>query len=323
MKRSCDAEKLPITVVVLTKNEADVVARAIGSAVGDFAEVIVLDSVSDDNTVAVARAAGATVYQNEFKGYASQRNHALKDMPKRHDWVLFLDADEEISGELVLELRREFSRIQSDGTGMAYIRRKDYFLGKWIRRSSGYPTWFGRLCHAQFVTVLREINEEYQCDRPVIRLQGHLLHYPFAKGLTHWIDRHNRYSSAEAFEMVAGGRADPKLIFSLDPGKRRKGFKQIYMSLPLRPIVGFLFLYLFRGGFMDGRAGIRFAILRGFYEYMINLKLHEIRAVEKEKKGGERQRFLYRGSRTGRMRKDLCGRPSGGGLEERENRSAP
>lgn len=278
---SINGEKLPITVVILTKNEEEVIVNAIKSAEHHFSEIIVLDSFSDDSTVELALLNSAKVFQNTFFGYASQRNFALKEMSKVNEWVLFLDADEVISEELVHELHQVFKRLVTEGFGMAYLRRKDFFMGQWIRRSSGYPTWFGRLCHAPSVRVEREINEEYHCDLQTMRLSGHLLHYPFAKGLAYWIDRHNRYSTAEAKEKVNSPRIEPRLIFTRDPGLRRKGLKQLYMLLPFRPLVGFLYLYVLNGGFLDGKAGLRFAILRAFYEFLIDLKLDEIRVSSK------------------------------------------
>ena len=152
---SINGEKLPITVVILTKNEEEVIANAIKSAIHHFSEIIVLDSFSDDSTVELALLNSAKVFQNTFVGYASQRNFALKEMPKVNEWVFFLDADEAISEELVLELHQVFKRLVTEGFGMAYMRRKDFFMGQWILRSSGYPTWFGRLCHAPSVRVER------------------------------------------------------------------------------------------------------------------------------------------------------------------------
>lgn len=282
MTSSYTPEKLAISVVILTKNEEQLVKCAIESAFSDYDEIVVLDSFSSDATVNIATQAGATVHQNAFCGYASQRNHALKKLPLRNDWVFFLDADEQISHELTVELLRDFNRLRAEGFGMIYMRRKDYFMGKWIRRSSGYPTWFGRLCHAPSVQIVREINEEYHCSRPIARIREHLQHFPFAKGLSNWVNRHNYYSTAEAEEKISHEKADLGLVFSRDPGLRRKGLKQIYMVMPFRPLVGFLYLYVVRGGFMDGKAGFRFAMLRMFYEFMITLKLDEMRAEERE-----------------------------------------
>ena len=278
-------DKLPITVVILTKNEEQEVPHAIASARDDYAEVAVLDSYSSDRTVEVAQQAGASVYQNEFKGYASQRNFALKMMPKLHDWVFFVDADERITPELTAELRDNFNRLVDEGFGMVYMRRKDFFMHRWIRRSSGYPTYFGRLCYAPSVRVEREINEEYHCTRPVARFQQHLHHFPFAKGISHWVERHNRYSTAEAWEKVNDKKGELRLIFSGDPALRRKGLKHVYMSLPFRPLAGFLYLYIFRAGFLDGVAGLRFAFLRAFYEFLINLKVDQLRVADRVKGG--------------------------------------
>ncbi|MXU65015.1 glycosyltransferase family 2 protein [Oceanomicrobium pacificus] len=272
-------ERLPITVVILTKNEEKTVCDAIASVLDDFAEVVVLDSFSTDRTEECARSAGANVVKNEFKGYASQRNFALREMPRATDWVFFLDADERISKELTAELRRDFLRL-SETCRLLYVRRKDMFEGRWIKRSSGYPTWFGRLCHAPSVTVRREINEEFHCQGATERLKEHLLHFPFQRGLSHWLERHNSYSSLEAATKVEGEKADVRLLFTGDPGLRRRGLKQIYMRLPFRPLVGFLYLYVFKGGFLDGRPGLRYALLRAFYELMISIKLDEIRAAK-------------------------------------------
>lgn len=272
------AQQLPICVVILTWNEEETVAGAVASAISDYAEVVVLDSFSTDHTVELAEAAGARVVRNAFGGYASQRNYALHDMKKSMDWVFFLDADERILPALTAELRRDFAQ-QADKVGMFYMRRKDMFEGRWIKRSSGYPTWFGRLCHAPSVRVEREINEEYHCVRATAWLKQHLIHFPFAKGLTHWLDRHNRYSTAEALAKAQGEGADLRFLLSRDPGLRRKTLKQIYMRLPFRPFVGFTYLYFLRGGFLDGRAGLRFAMLRAFYELMISIKVDEVRAA--------------------------------------------
>lgn len=282
--------KLAMTVVILTKNEEETVREAIASTIEDYAEVVVLDSFSADRTVDMANAAGARVVQNAFKGYASQRNFALHNMEKATDWVFFLDADERVSAELTAELHRDFAKKATEGIGMLYVRRKDMFDGRWIRRSSGYPTWFGRICHSPSVQVMREINEEYHCVRAVGRLHEHLVHYPFAKGIGQWLERHNRYSSAEAETMTAtdAAAATPtntlRLVFSREPGFRRRALKRVYMSLPFRPLAGFLYLYIFKGGFLEGRAGLRFAMLRAFYELMISIKRDEIMAVEIEVK---------------------------------------
>jgi hypothetical protein len=159
------------------------------------------------------------------------------------------------------------------------MRRKDFFMGKWLKRSSGYPTWFGRLARVGHIWVEREINEEYHTSGEIRCLTNHIHHFPFSKGIQFWIDRHNRYSSMEALARVVenGRNINYWGLFRKDPMIRRKAAKQMLYRLPFRPILAFGYLLFLRGGVFDGAAGISFAILRAIYEYMIDLKTLELR----------------------------------------------
>jgi hypothetical protein len=157
------------------------------------------------------------------------------------------------------------------------MRRKDMFLGRWLRRSSGYPTWFGRLMRVGRVRIEREVNEEYIADGDVIHLHSHLIHYPFNKGISYWIERHNRYSTLEALATIRS-RADPisvRRLLSPDPVARRRTLKQIAYRLPLRPSIVFCYWYFLRMGFLDGRAGYIYSRMRASYERLIDLKVLE------------------------------------------------
>jgi hypothetical protein len=167
------------------------------------------------------------------------------------------------------------------------MRRKDHFFGRWIRRSSGYPTWFGRLVRLGRVSVEREVNEEYTAHGKVGLLQTHLIHHPFNRGIAYWFERHNRYSSLEAIAKVKARGAHPSLggAFSADPAVRRRVFKQWAYRLPLRPLMFFVYLYVVRMGFLDGRAGLAFCRMRASYELMIDLKVREL--LEQEGTGAK------------------------------------
>ena len=156
------------------------------------------------------------------------------------------------------------------------------FLGRWLRRASGYPTWAGRLVRTGRVKVRREINEEYVTDGDVGYIKGHFIHYPFNKGIAFWFERHNRYSSMEAEKLVeeTKGRLQFKDLFSKNPGLRRKFLKQLAYRLPGRPVLVFLYLYFFRLGFIDGHPGLAYCIMRSIYEYMIDLKVIELKRRE-------------------------------------------
>jgi glycosyltransferase involved in cell wall biosynthesis len=271
-----DARKV-ISVVILTLNEQAVLPGCLSSLCW-CDDILVFDSFSSDSTPAVARHAGARVIQRSFTDYADQRNAALQQGDFKHPWVLMIDADERVSPELVAEMQAVVA-VAMESVTMYRMRRKDMLMGRWLKRSSGYPTWFGRLMRPGRVRIERAINEEYHTDGAVKYLQEHLIHFPFAKGFNYWIERHNRYSSseAEALRTEKAGSVSLTQLFSRDPARRRKSLKQVVYRLPARPFLIFIYLYLIRLGFLDGRAGLTFCRLRMTYEYMIDLKMGEIR----------------------------------------------
>jgi glycosyltransferase involved in cell wall biosynthesis len=239
-------------------------------------DIVVLDSFSSDRTVKIAEEMGARVVQRRFDNYAAQRNAGLNEVSYKHPWVLMLDADERVTPELHVEMQLA-TDIADPTVSLFHMRRKDYWFGQWLRRSSGYPTWFGRLVRVGHVTVQREINEQYVAHGESKFLKEHLLHYPFNKGVVYWLERHNRYSSMEADALVSERREKISIqgLWSANPIVRRKIMKQIAYRLPGRPFWAFSYLYVLRRGFLDGRVGLRYCALRAIYEYMIDLKVKE------------------------------------------------
>ena len=266
-----------ISILILTKNEAVNLGDCLDS-VAFSDDVVILDSESTDETVQIAKSYGATVLTRPFDNYAAQRNFGLAHNFK-HDWVLMLDADERVPEDFVEEIRAVTDRIDNPVT-LYRMRRKDMFMGRWLKRSSGYPTWFGRLFRKGQVRVEREINEECYTSGEVALLEGHLIHYPFNKGIAYWFERHNRYSSMEAVKLLeerAQSLAYENFI-SRDPMLRRKAFKALAYRLPLRPFLTFVYLYFARFGFLDGKAGLNFCLMRAVYEILINLKIKELKS---------------------------------------------
>lgn len=258
-----------ISVLILTLNEEANIGDCIESLPWRE-DVHILDSGSIDQTSKIARDLGAHVSTNDFNGYASQRNTGLS-LPFKHEWVVMLDADERMTGELAAEIESEIANANSNLT-MLRVRRRDIFMGRWIKRSSGYPTWFPRVFRRGRVSVEREINEEYISDGNVKQLNGHIDHYPFNKGMDWWFERHNRYSTMEARLLVARSKHFPSTRNAGDPGNRRAILKAIAYRLPFRPYLTFAYLYVVRGGFLDGKAGWTYANMRLAYELTINSK---------------------------------------------------
>jgi glycosyltransferase involved in cell wall biosynthesis len=275
-------KKIKVSILILTYNEADNLPDCLTSV--DFSDdIVVLDSGSSDATAELAVNAGAKVVIRKFDNYAAQRNYGLAQDFK-YDWILMLDADERVRGDFISEIS-EVTNLENNPVSLYRVRRKDFFLGRWLRRSSGYPTWFGRLCKKGAVRVEREINEEYYTKGQVGFLESHLEHYPFNKGLHYWFERHNSYSSMEASRLLEE-RKNPiswRGFLSSDPMLRRKSFKQLAYRIPCRSLFAFLYLYFVRFGFLDGIPGFRFSLMRATYEIMISLKMHELKMQIRDK----------------------------------------
>jgi glycosyltransferase involved in cell wall biosynthesis len=258
-----------ISVCILTYNEeASLPGCLVSVAWAD--DIVVFDSGSTDRTCEIANAHGARVVQRVFDDYAGQRNAALAEVRYTHPWLLMLDADERATPELYHEMAHRIAS-SPDSVTLFRLRRKDMLHGRWLRRSSGYPTWFGRLIKIGEVWVEREINEEFHTSGCTEAISEHLLHFPFEKGLAFWLERHVRYARMEAIRIEDDRRHVLAFthVVSRDPVMRRKALKQILYRLPFRPAVVFVYLFVIRGGFLDGRPGFQFSSLRRTYEGMI------------------------------------------------------
>lgn len=265
-----------ISVLILTKNEQQDLPDCLAS-VAWCDDVHVLDSISTDGTVAIAEAANARVTSRAFDGYASQRNAGLA-LPFRHSWVLLLDADERVPAALVAELEALATSAPS-GVGAARLRRRDVWDGTWLEHAQISP-YYVRLVRVGRAHYEREVNEVLVVDGEIHDLQGTFDHYPFSKGVDHWIAKHNGYSRMEAELIVAKGVHQPewrKALFDADFNERRLHQKAFFYRMPARPLLKFLYMVVIRRAFMDGWPGIRYAVLQSIYEYFIVLKVQEQR----------------------------------------------
>jgi glycosyltransferase involved in cell wall biosynthesis len=266
-----------ITAVILTLNEENILGKCLRSL--DFVdEILVFDSFSTDNTVDIAKSFKARVVQRKFDNYSDQRNAALSSVHQDFKWILMIDADEIIEKDLKNEIIR-VTNLENN-ISLYSVRRKDMFRGKWLKYSSGYPTWFPRLFKNKTVRVHREINEEYITTGNQSRLKNHLIHFPFNKGLNWWISKHNKYSDMEARLMLTEINEKIKIsnLFSSSPVMRRQAQKRLSYHIPLRPSFIFIAFFVLKGGFLDGKSGYHFCKLRKIYETMIDLKFKALKS---------------------------------------------
>ena len=270
-----------ITAVILTLNEEKNIVDCISTLHEWCHDVVVYDSFSTDRTVALATESGARVYQRKFDNYASQRNAALQEVSYPGEWVLMVDADERWGTAIGKVIQDAIGNPDNADASIFHFQRKDMFFGRWLKHNIGAGTWTGRLLRRSDVSIERDINEEYHCKGRKVYLAGErFIHHPFNNGIAWWFWRHNRYSDMESKRLLA--ERSEALCFSAlwggDPILRRKTLKQALYRVPLRPIWMFFALYVLKLGFLDGAAGFHYSVLRSIYEYMIDLKMKELKA---------------------------------------------
>ncbi len=269
-----------ISVLILTRNEELDLPGALAS-VAWCDDIHVLDSHSTDRTVAIAQAAGAHITQRVFDNYAAHRNFAFS-LPFRHPWLLILDADERPTAALSLEIQR-VAATAPDEISAFRLRRRDFLFNTWLKHAQLTPFYI-RLVRPPCAKWTRAINEVLEIEGTIAELREPLDHFPFSKGIAHWVDRHNRYSTMEAALIHSqSGLQNPSLRTALrDPDfhARRLHQKALYYKLPFRPLIKWLYLVLLRGAILDGSAGLAYATLASFYEYLIVLKTRELRLAE-------------------------------------------
>jgi len=277
---------MSVSVLVLTRNEEHDLPRCL-DAVRWCDDVVVVDDLSTDRTVQIAEEFGARVVQRPFDTFAAQRNFALDNVSFKHDWIFHLDADE----ILTPGLRFEIEAVVSDGHYQAFrVPSKTFFMGKWLRHAATYPVYqvrLGRNPGLRFVQVGHGQRE--QLDPALIgRLREPYLHFPFSKGLKEWFAKHNRYSTAEAEHDLTLRRAKRlglRALLSRDSTERRRALKDLSIWLPLRPTLRFLYPYVLRRGFLDGRPGLAYCQLMALYERMVVLKTVELLAMGEQAPG--------------------------------------
>lgn len=278
--------RLPVTVVLPVLNEEQNLPAALAS-VAWADEVLVVDSGSTDGTVEVATAAGASVIPFAYEPSGPRKKAwALANLEPRNPWTLLLDADERVPIELADEIADAIARDDCDGW---YVDREFVFMGRRIRCFS--PNWNLRLFRTGRArmedlgladladTGDNEIHEHVEVDGRLGFLRTSLLHDD-DRGLTAWLDRHNRYATWEAhlyrrFQEEPIG-VNPLGFLRLDPFKRKRVLRRVWVRLPFRPLLRFFVWYVLRRGFLDGRAGLIFCTLMAYYEFIIGAKLREL-----------------------------------------------
>lgn len=268
---------LKLTAIILTRDEVANMQPCL-KALSRVDDVVIVDSGSTDGTIEAARAvrADVRVFEHPFQDFGDQRNWAIDHTEPKHDWLLFVDADEYCDPELLDEIGALIAEPRDVVGG--YIAGRNYFFGRWLKYSTMYPSYQLRLLKRGQVRYRKEGHGQREVtDGPLHYLKHGWRHEGFSKGVHQWVARHNQYSTDEV-ELILRLRQEGlswSQMMATDSIIRRRALKGLAARLPGRPLWRFLYTYVFRRGFLDGRSGLDYCLLRVAHDLHIGVKLRE------------------------------------------------
>jgi len=268
-----------ISVIILTKNEERDLPACLDS-LSWCDDVHVLDSGSTDKTIDIAKNAGAKIAFNPFESFGKQRNFALDHITILHPWILFLDADEIVTGKFHAAMIDAVSNAGEDIAGF-YCCWKMMLEDQWLKHCDNFPKWQFRLMKlgkARF-TDFGHGQKEDQVTGQILYLKEPYLHYGFSKGWFQWIERHNRYSTQEAVARL-NSRPPFKNIFSGHGSIRNPALKSWLSRVPGWPLLRFLQAYFLSLGFLEGKPGFIYCVNMAYYEFLIKIKMREFKRTK-------------------------------------------
>jgi hypothetical protein len=268
------------SIYILTYNEELDIAACIESAMLSD-DIILMDSCSSDRTVEIASRYPIRIFQHPFESHGRQRTWMLESIPPKHEWVYILEADERMTPDLFAECLAVMNNPEYIGY---YVAERVMFMNHWIKYSTQYPRYQMRFFHHGKVWFTDYGHTEREvCTGATSFLTATYPHYTCSKGLSRWIEKHNRYSTDEAQEtlkQLENGKVKwQDLLFGKTEVEKRRALKDLSLRLPARPLLRFLYMYFILGGCLDGSAGVAWCTLQAFYEYLILLKVWEIKQI--------------------------------------------
>lgn len=272
---------VPLSVLVLTYNSESDIGPCLESVAGFADEIFIVDSFSTDKTLEIARQHTSNIHLHQFENFAAQRNWGLDNLPMRHEWILHLDADERLTPELREEIRALLGR-DSAGIDGFYIKRRFYFLGRWLRFGANYPMPEVRLFRKHLARVIDAGPREYLALRGKVGTLRHDMIHENNRGLSAWIIKADMLAEWEADELLTGAgkaRLASATASEYVELKRSRWLRDmIWHRVPMfvRPFLLFILRYVIQLGFLDGAPGLSYAVLKHFwYPFLISAKYYE------------------------------------------------
>jgi len=280
-----DNTKLPVSIIIPSKNEKVNIVECLNSLAW-VDEIYVVDSQSTDGSAELAASHGAHVVQFHYDGgWPKKKNWAIRNLPLRNEWIMIVDADERVPADLRDEIAQA---IQAPNINGYYVRWRFVFLGRWMkhcwndgwmlrlfRRGSGEYENLGMTAEGGWDN---EVHENIVVSGKVGYMKSLLLHES-RQDVSFWIAKQNQFSDwwAKRYETIAES-APPtwNTLLHGTPDKKRKLFKSWYLRMPCKPIITFCYLYFWKFGFLDGRSGFYFCLLRAVHALNIQIKCYEL-----------------------------------------------
>lgn len=272
---------VPLTVIILTFNEELNLPTALESVCGWADQVLVVDSLSTDGTRDIAAQYGVPVVDYTITPFyiSEKRSWALENSGVETEWVLFLDADEVATPEFKKRIAETLQNVPEEITAFQLTPRF-MFMGRWLRHCLGYPNWHDRLVRRGRVRFAGGMWEHFVTDGRVSRIHEPYLHFGLNKGFADWIAKHNWYSDFDAQDILATLDGDDGAPQGTHFGRTRRKRRLRDLAArfwPLRPVARFVYMYFLKLGFLDGIPGLLYCLMMAFYEYMVVLKVIELK----------------------------------------------
>ncbi len=269
--------KLPISVVVLTYNEEKNIENCLKSVADWVEDIFVVDSYSEDKTIEIASKYTSHVVQRSFVNYSEQRNWSLENLPIQTEWIFNLDADHRVTDRLRDDLIKLFISGKQKSICGVLVSRKVFFMNRWIKHGGIYPTYHAPLFKKGYGYCEKKLYDQHFIVRGAIELLDGDIIDIVSDSLERFTERHNKWSSLEASYQL--NRVDREFSFD-DERKKRRILRNAYFNAPLflRVFVYFVYRYIFRFGFLDGKEGLIFHFLQCFwYRLLVDAKIYEYR----------------------------------------------
>ena len=278
------SEKVPVSIIVPIKNEADNLERCL-NALKWANEIFVVDSMSTDGSIEIAEKMNAKVVQFEFNGtWPKKKNWALENLPFRNEWVFIVDADEVLPSSSEEEVRSITTNPHEQVAGY-WINRRFMFMGKWLKHAY-YPNWnlrlfrhrlgrYEKLTGVDTASGDNEVHEHVVVQGVTKHLRSEIDHFAFPS-IEVFVEKHNRYSNWEARVSLQRSK-DPSIYLQKTEVQVKRKIKNLVEKMPFRPLLRFLYVYIWQLGFLDGKEGYYFARLHAMYELLTVAKTEELR----------------------------------------------